>query len=465
MTVDAEESRACPHNHEAMQLTGGESRLDPDILNNSFPFYRALRKEAPVYFDEKLDVYLISKHDDALSVLRDDINFSLEHGYQDRWANGHAEELEAILRRDSGVFVRDPALDPPAHTRVRRLIEKAFTAHRVKSLEPRIRTIVGEVIDGLLLRGEADGRLDIGTAITARVVCDQLGFDFDEVGIDNFASWTTAWVAQMGRMQSHAEMLENAKEIIELQKYIVRKIRERETEPKEDLTSDIVHARLDDDANPTLSFEEQVAWVRALMIGGNDTTATALANLMMILATRPDIARTLHEIADDELLVTRFADEVLRIEPPAHGLYRTAVNAVEVGGTMIPEGAQVCILFASANDDDAVFAGPRDFDLDRKNSGRTLTFGAGIHRCVASALARVEVKIAAQEIIRRMDHIKLAIPEEELRYLPTLGTQTLDKVPIVFTRRAKRKSSPLRLPAKAGALDRLRPAQDGRVWG
>lgn len=436
MTVNADEARACPRKYEAMQLKGGESRLDPEILNNSFPFYRALRKEVPVYFDEKLDVYLISKHDDVLAVLRDDTHFSLEHGYQDRWANGHAEELEAILRRDSGVFVRDPALDPPAHTRVRKLIEKAFTAHRVKSLEPRIRAIVGDVIDALLVRGEADGRLDIGTTITARVVCDQLGFDFDEVGIDNFDRWTTAWIAQMGRMQTREEMLENAKDIVELQKYIVGKIRDRERAPKEDMTSDIVHARLDDDDNPTLSFEEQVAWIRALMIGGNDTTATALANLMMILATRPDLARRLHEIADDDLLVTRFADEVLRIEPPAHGLYRTAVKEVVVGGVKIPEGAQVCILFASANDDDAVFAFPRDFDLDRKNSSRTLTFGAGIHRCVASALARVEVKIAAQEIIRRMDNIRLAIPEEELRYLPTLGTQTLDKVPIVFTRRA-----------------------------
>ena len=420
-----------------MDLNGDESRLDPLISSNPFPFYRALRKRAPVHYDPKLDVYLISRHDDVMAVLRDDEAFSLERGYQDRWANGHAVELAEILNRDGGGFIRDPVYDPPAHTRYRKLIEKAFTAHRVKSLEPRIRQIAIDVLDPLAERGHADGRMDIGVPMTARIICEQLGFDYGEVGADRISRWSMAIVAQMGRMQTREEMLGHAREICDLQNYIIGQIHDREKTPREDMTSDLVHARIPDEANPTLSLHEKIAWIRALLVGGNDTTATALSNLTLILATQPDVAKQLSAAVDDERLMTRFAEEVLRVAPPTHGLFRTATRDLEIAGTTIPADAQVCILFASGNDDESIFASPREFSIERQNGGQTLTFGAGAHRCVAAALARMEVKIAAQEMIRRFDSIALAVPIEELTYLPTVEPRTLERVPVTFTRRSR----------------------------
>ena len=126
-----------PVEYEVMDLKGGETRLDPVIRNNPFPFYRALRERDPVYYDPGLDLYLVTRYADAVQVLGDNDTFSLEHGYQDRYGNGFIEEFAAILDRDGGGFIRDLAIDPPAHTRLRRLIEKAFTAHRVKTLEPQ----------------------------------------------------------------------------------------------------------------------------------------------------------------------------------------------------------------------------------------------------------------------------------------------------------------------------------------
>jgi cytochrome P450 len=118
-----------------IMLTGDESRADPAIRDNPVPFYKALREQAPVYYDAKTDVWFVSRYDDAMAVLRDAETFSLEHGYQDRWANGFVDELAEIMERDGGGFVRDIiACDPPTHTRLRRLLEPAFTAHRVKSL-------------------------------------------------------------------------------------------------------------------------------------------------------------------------------------------------------------------------------------------------------------------------------------------------------------------------------------------
>lgn len=422
---------------EIVPLHGGESRLDPLIRNNPFPFYRALRDKDPVYYDPQLDTWLVTRYADAQTVLRDPITYSLEHGYQDRYANGFVDELAEIMNRDGGGFIRDIiACDPPAHTRLRRLIEKAFTAHRVADLEPRIRQIVGELIEPLAERGHGDGLKDIGAPLTARIICEQLGFDYDEVGVERIARWTTALLAQIGRMQTREELVQNAAEICDMQNYIMPIIRAREAEPRADMISDLVHARLDDEANPTLSFEEKVSCVRAFLIAGNDTTAAALANLMLVLGTQPELARRLQAQVDDERLMSRFVEEVLRLEPPVHGLFRTTTREVELGGKTLPVYAQVCVLFASANDDASQFACPRTLDLERDNLASHLTFGAGIHRCIGAALSRMEIKVAAQEILRRLDDIRLAMPPEEIDYLPTLATQTVTRLPLTFRRRA-----------------------------
>ena len=425
--------QTCPVHGATMALKGDETRLDPLIRNNPFPFYRALREQKPVYYDPGLDVYLVTRYDDLMTVLRDDDTFSVEQGYQDRWGGDHLAELTEILERDGGGLIRDPMYDPPLHTRYRKLIEKAFTAHRVKTLEPRIRQIVIDILEPLIERGHADGRKDIGVPLTARIMCDQLGFDFDELGADKIAGWSNAIIAQMGRMQTRDEMIENAKEICELQNYIIRQVDARQGEPTEDMTSDLVHASLEDGTR--LTRVEQIAWVRSLLVGGADTTTAALANLLMIIATQPELAKQLRDNADDDRFLTRFVEEVLRIEPPAHGLFRVARRDTHIGGVAIPAGAQICTLFASANDDDSKFPCPRQLDPGRNNLASHLTFGTGIHRCVAASLARMEVKVAAYEIIKRMDDIKLAVPVEELTYLPTLGTQTLDRLPLTFTRR------------------------------
>jgi cytochrome P450 len=419
---------------DTIELTGNETRLDPSIRNNPFPFYRTLRQRRPVYYDPGLDVWLVTRYEDAMQVLSDPLLFSLEHGYQDRYANGFVDELAEIMDRDGGGFIRDLAIDPPAHTRLRRLTEKAFTAHRVKTIEPRMRQIASELIEPLAARGHGDGMKDIGAPLTAHIICDQLGFDYADVGVERIARWTTAILAQIGRMQSRDEMLTNAREMCDLQNYIIETIRDREARPREDMISDLVTAR--DENGETLTFEEKVATVRAFLIAGNDTTAAAIANLLYLLATQEGLADSLYpQIADDRVM-NRFVEEVLRIQPPVHGLFRTAMQDVEVGGTQIPAMSQICVLFASANDDESKFAHPRELDIERRNVGNHLSFGAGIHRCIGAALARLEIKVAAQEIISRLQDIRLAIDPSEITFLPTIATQTIERLPLTFRRRA-----------------------------
>lgn len=420
---------------DTMELKGGETRLDPQVRNQPFAFYRALRQHDPVYYDPGMDVYLVTRYEDAVTVLHDDVTYSLEHGYQDRYANGFIDEFAAIMEERGGGFIRDLAIDPPAHTRLRRLTEKAFTAHRVKSIEPRIRRIVVDLVESVADRGEGDGMREIGGPLTAHVICEQLGLDWSRVGTARLNAWTKAVIDQIGRMQDRDAMLANAEVMCELQNFIIAEIRAREGDRREDMISDLVHAELADEANPRLSFTEQVATIRGFLIAGNDTTAAAIANLLLILATNPGLAEELLPEVDNDRVMNRFVEEVLRLQPPVHGLFRTAMADTVLGGTAIPNGAQVCILYASANDDDAKFPHPRKLDWQRPNLGTHLTFGSGIHRCIGVALARMEIKLAAQEVIRRLKDIRLAIPVEELTYLPTLATHTLERLPLTFARR------------------------------
>jgi cytochrome P450 len=424
------------NDYSVLERTGKESRLDDAVRNNPFPFYRALRREDPVYYDPGLDLYLVTRYEDCVTVLKDDVTFSLEHGYQDRYGGENLAEFIAIMERDGGGFIRDLAIDPPGHTRLRKLTEKAFTARRVKELEPRIRQIVIDLVESVADKGSADGIADIGGPLTAHIICEQLGFDWSEASHAKVALWTKAVLDQIGRMQDREAMLENAAVMCDLQNFIARYVDMRGSEPREDMISDLAHAEIPGEENPRLSRTEQISTIRGFLIAGNDTTATAIANLLLVLATNPELAEKLYAEVDNDRVMNRFVEELLRLLPPVHGLFRTAMKDTVLGGTKVPALSQLCVLYASANDDDAHFPDPRKLDIERPNLGTHVTFGTGIHRCVGLALARMEIKLTAQEVIRRLKDIALAMPVEELTYQPTLASQTLERLPLTFKRRA-----------------------------
>jgi len=410
------------------------SLKDPEILSQPNAFYWTMRHEDPVYYDKGLDMWLVSRYEDLQTVLKDPIAFSVEAGYKEQYAKGFFEEFKEILERDGGGFFPDAIMtDPPEHTRVRKLMEGAFTAHRVKQLEPEITEVVANLIDKFAERGKADGVKDFAVPMTIEIICAQLGFDRFDSG--NIQRWSSAVTSQIGRMQNREQMVANAKEICDLQNYLIERIRERQDEPREDMLSDLVHARTEGEEQPTLSFKEVVSLARALLIAGNETTATALGNLLFILAMQPDLAQTLYDNVDDDRYVTRFVEEVLRLEPPVRGLSRMTTREVELGGVTLPKGAHMLNLYASGNDDETVFECPRKFDMNRANIGRHVAFGAGVHRCVGLALARMEVKVAAREFVKRLKDIKLEIPVEDIRYLPTVATRSIESLPLSFSKR------------------------------
>jgi len=326
--------------------------------------------------------------------------------------------------------------DPPAHTRVRSLTEKAFTAHRVAAIEARMGEIAQDLIEAMLARcgqGETvDGVASYAGPFTVRVICEQLGISQFEA--DKIQRWAMAYVAQISCMQDRRMMLANAREVCELQNFIIAEMRSRQAAPREDMISDIVHARLED--GTTLTFEEAVSIVRAIIVGGHETTATALSNLLFLMATRPEVEQGLREAAEDERKLNRFVEELLRLAPPTRALARTVTRDVELGGKRLPKGAHLLVVFESGNDDETEFACPRSFDPERANLGRHVAFGGGVHRCIGAALARGELRASARELARRVGPIRLAIPPEEVEYLQTVATHTIKALPLVLERRA-----------------------------
>lgn len=427
--------RACPAIpvEEAALLHG--SLTDPALRAHPNAFYAALRHNRPVYYDEKLGSWLVSRFEDLQAVVRDPATFSVEQGYKAQYAKGFFDEFKAILEKEGGGFFPDAIMtDPPAHTRIRRLLDAALTAHRVKSLEPGITRIAINLVEKVADKGKCDGVLDIAVPFTIAVICEQLGIS--QYDADKIQRWSLAVTAQIGRLQDHDQMLANARDICDLQHYLIARMKERQAEPREDMISDIVHARTEDPEHPEVTFGEAVSLLRALLIAGNETTATAMGNLLYLLATRPDLADDMAANIEDDRILNRFVEELLRYEPPVRALSRMTTREVELNGVTLPAGAHMLLLFASANDDETKFPCPRSFDLTRTNVGQHVAFSAGVHRCAGAALARMEIKVAAREILRRLKDIRLAIPMDEVRYLPTIATRSIESLPLTFVRRA-----------------------------
>jgi cytochrome P450 len=413
------------------QLIADGTLLDPVVHKHPRRFYAAMRSLDPVHYDTSLDMWLVSRWEDIQAIQRDPITFSVNKGYHEQQAKGFAEEFRQILREKGGGYFPDAIMsDPPYHTRVRKLMESAFTAHRVKELEPRIEAVVHDLIDEIADRGSMDAVTDFAQPLTIRIICEQLGLDWSIK--DRIARWSTAVTAQIGRMQDRDEMLEHAAQICDLQHYIIGKMRERQAQPREDMISDLVHAREGDGEGSVLTFEEAVSLVRALLIAGNETTATALSNLVFILATQPEVLGQLQASVDDDKLMNRFVEELLRIEPPVRGLSRMTTREVELGGKLLPEGAHPLLMYASANDEPEIFPKPRKFDMERANIMKHVSFGGGVHKCVGLALARMEIKVAARQLVRRLGNFRLAIDEQDIAFLPTVATRTMESLPVTF---------------------------------
>ena len=404
----------------------------PPYRRNRSPIIALSAYGDPVHFEEDLGMYLVSRHEDLMTVLRDPVVFSQELGYYKQMAHGHLSEMKDILDSEGGGFFPDVAnIDPPRHTRVRRLLSQAFSRKRMKSLEPQFEQLVDALIDGFIERGDVDGLHELAMPMAIAFSMQQL--HVDDLDMSTIKRWGSAYLSQFSLTNTRDDMINAAHELAEMQNYLIALVRRRMTEPEDDMLSDIITARTPDEE--PLSFEELVATARALLINTHDSMSTAFTNILFQVATDPDIATQFYEAAEDDSQMGRFIEELMRLEPPVRALSRVTTAPVTLGGSALPKGAHLLILFASANDDESVFECPRKFDAGRINIRKSMTFGAGVHLCLGIALARMQLLVAARQTAKRLRGLDLAIPIEDVRYIPNAALLAMERLPLTFAPR------------------------------
>ncbi len=362
---------------------GGRARFEPrggESWRDPFTMYQELRDADPVHRVAAGDYWVLSRFDHVFSAARDHQTFSSAQGLT--FTYGERETLAL----DFSPMVM---MDPPEHTAFRRLVGRGFTPRRVAEIEPSIRSFVVERIEDLRSRGSGDLVADLAKPLPSFVVAHYLGVPAEDR--DRFDGWTEAIVGA----SAEGDTMAAADAVVELAGYFGELIERRRIEPADDMTSTLVRAELDGGPVPVLDI---LGFAFTMVTGGNDTTTGLLGGAATLLTERPDQRRLL---IDDPSLITGAVEEFLRLVAPVQGLARTTTRAVTIDGREIPPAKKVMLLYASANRDEREF-GPDAAELDvTRRIDKILTFGSGAHHCLGAAAARLQARVALEELLAR----------------------------------------------------------------
>ena len=325
-------------------------------------------------------------------------------------------------------------VDPPQHTRYRRLVSQAFTPKAIASLEPTIRELANQLIDQLI-SGTANGQsLDFvelfAVPLPVAVIAKALNVPDDR--LSDFKRWSDASVAGIGTNISIDERLASDREVIEYQKYFADQLELRRKTPQDDILTDLVNAQIDnDDAegfdSAPLNIAEMLSIIQQLLVAGNQTTTHLLGEMLLLLDEHPE---QWARLAEDPLYGKDVADEALRLAAPTQGMFRVVSQDTQIGSTTLSAGSKVVLMYAAANRDPEIWEHPDTFQPGREGQAKHLSFGKGPHYCVGAGLARLEARIVAETLGERLSNIRVT-NRSELRYIPSFvlrGPQRIDVV-------------------------------------
>ena len=351
----------------------------PGFATRSAEIYRTMRDELPVYRDPLDRFWALSRFDDVRSATLDWETYS---------STGKLEAKVAKATMNS--------FDPPRHTQLRALISRGFTPRRVNDLEADIRTIARRLIDDFAGAGRCDAVAQYAALLPSMVIGKLIGLPDELVPVcreltDHFMRHTSPEDGREYPWRSY-EIFEELYD-------------QRRREPRDDLLTALLHAEID---GQKLTQDDLLAFGWLLLVGGNDTTTNLIGNGLELLARHPDQR---HELADAPSLIPDAVDEVLRIASPTHALPRTATRDITSEHGEIPQGARVLLLWSAANLDEREFPDPERFDI-RRRAPRHLALGHGVHYCLGASLARLEARIAWEELLGRFPDYELTEPPE-----------------------------------------------------
>lgn len=402
------------------------SFLDPAVQDDPFDTYATMHQACPVHHLPEMDLYMVTRYDDAKRILADPATYSNNPFSRAGRPTDSAAAAAQVMRERGWVRARTlQRTDPPTHTRYRRLLGGVFTKRRVQTLVPRMDELCHELIDGFVDRGRCEFIEDFALPLPGIVICEQLGLDSSDY--PRFKRWADAMLAATQRALSVEEAVEQAEIELDAQHHLAQEFERRRAEPTDDLISALVTSEED------LSIEELQDLMHQLVTGGFETTTAALSTGLWLLIRHPE---QMAKLRADESLLENFIDESLRFDSPVAGLWRTTTCPVTVAETELPAEASVMVRYAAANRDEARFAEADRFDIERDNANEHLAFGWGTHFCVGAQLARAELRSAFGAILARLDDIELAHPLDPLPHEFSFFLRPMKELPIAFTARA-----------------------------
>ncbi|MCZ6640139.1 MAG: cytochrome P450 [Gammaproteobacteria bacterium] len=358
--------------------------LDPAILEDPYPVYAQWQEQMPIWRDEESGAWVLTRHDDIRSVLKNSADYS----------------SIAMGQRGGGFPLPLLTDDPLRHTQLRGLVDRAFTVRMLKAIEARVNTLAQQMV-GDLPQGEG---VDIAQALTiplpVAVISQMMGIPAERA--EDFKRWSDALTGTL----AGASIEDQEKDIFEMAAYFQSLIPERRRRPGDDLVSAVVNAEID---GARLSDEDIVGFNILLLIAGNETTTNLLGNYLNVLVDRPDLYA---QLTDDPTLIDAGIEETLRFDAPVQFLMRRALKPMHYHGQDVAVGDNVHVIMAAANRDPRNYDAPHEFRLDRKRNHHH-TFGFGIHFCIGAPLARMEAKAAMQALVARFSSVERASGKNE----------------------------------------------------
>ena len=392
---------------------------DPAFAADPFPFYKTLRGRGPVrrvVTARGVEAWLIARYDDGLAALSDP---RLSSDFRDATDTRLLDQLPSTEQES---FLRSMIrVGPPDHTRLRRLVSKAFTARRVAGLRHRVQEITNRLLDAVTPAGRADLIDDFALPLPVTVICELLGVPGEDR--EAFQEWTDIVLTQRPGSPDRAQ-LDHAWR--RMWSYLERRVAAKRAQPGDDLLSALITAR---DQERRLDEDELVAMAFLLLVAGYVTTVNLIGSGIAALLAHPDQLKLLR---DDPDLLPGAVEEFLRYDGPVNpGIIRFPTEDVEIGGVTIPRGATILIATAIADRDPAQFPDPDRLDVTRSENAH-LAFGHGIHYCLGAPLARLEGEVAIGTVLRRLPNLALAVPHEELEW-QIASLRGPKHLPVTFT--------------------------------
>ena len=386
-----------------------------EVHEDPYPLYARLRAEAPAYRNERLGFWALSRHADVLAAFRDWPRFSSRHGV--------SLDLDAFHDR-AETTMSFLAMDPPRHDRLRALVSRGFTPRRVSALEPHVRALSVRYLDDCVEAGSCDFIRDFAGKLPMDVISEMIGVPAADRA--RLRAWADLVVHREEGVRSLPPAA--AESALRMLHYFTEMLAERRRRPRDDLTGALIGAEIDGDR---LSDREIIGFLFLMVVAGNETTTKLLGNALYWLWRNPAEREHLRR---DPRLVPRWIEETLRFDNSTQALARIVTDDVELYGEKIRAGERVVLLVGSANRDERVFPAPDRYDLLRDTSA-SLSFGQGIHFCLGASLARLEGRVALEEVWRRIPDYDLD-PERLVR-VHSVNVRGFAALPIAFAGTAR----------------------------